>query len=114
MKNGGSAILDFLGRENFSDSSPAERHVVNQYVIRAERRDELKAHLAERGVATEVYYPIPLHLQECFADLGYREGQLPESERAARETLALPVYPELEDAQAEHVARSIADFYAGN
>jgi dTDP-4-amino-4,6-dideoxygalactose transaminase len=87
------------------------RHVWNQYVIRAQRRDELRQHLAAAGVGTEIYYPIPLHLQQCFAYLGYRSGQLPESERAAREVLALPVFPELSPAQIDHVAGTIQRFY---
>ena len=88
------------------------RHVWNQYVIRVQRRDELRQHLAAAGVGTEIYYPIPLHLQQCFAYLGYRAGQLPESERAAREVLALPVFPELLPAQVEHVTGTIQRFYS--
>jgi dTDP-4-amino-4,6-dideoxygalactose transaminase len=87
------------------------RHIFNQYVVRASRRDELKAHLLARQVGVEVYYPVPLHLQECFAGLNYRPGDFPESERAALETLALPIYPELSDAQARYVVESIAEFY---
>jgi dTDP-4-amino-4,6-dideoxygalactose transaminase len=87
------------------------RHVWNQYVIRAQRRDELRQHLAAAGVGTEIYYPIPLHLQQCFDYLGYRPGQLPEAERAAREVLALPVFPELSPAQIDHVAGTIQRFY---
>lgn len=88
-----------------------DRHIFNQYVIRAPRRDELKAHLVSRQIGVEVYYPVPLHLQECFAGLKYPPGAFPESERAARETLALPIYPELSDAQAEYVVASLAEFY---
>lgn len=89
-------------------SSPA-RHVYNQYVIRvpAERRDALRASLSDRGIGTEIYYPLGLHEQRCFADLGYRHGDLPETEAAAAETLALPIYPELEPAQHEHVVKSV-------
>lgn len=89
------------------------RHVYNQYVVRVARRDELRAFLQQRGIGTEVYYPLPLHLQECFAYLGYGRGAFPESERAAAETVALPIYPELTDAQAAWVVESIAAFYAG-
>ena len=87
------------------------RHVWNQYVIRAHRRDELRQYLTTAGVGTEIYYPIPLHLQQCFAYLAYRPGQLPEAERAAREVLALPVFPELSRAQIDHVAGTIERFY---
>ena len=87
-----------------------DRHVFNQYVIRVPRRDELRAHLDAEGIPSQVYYPLPLHLQPCFADLGYREGQLPESERASRETVALPVYPQLSDEQAERIVDAIRRF----
>lgn len=91
----------------------AGRHVYNQYTIRCERRDDLKDFLAERGVGTAVYYPIPLHLQPCFASLGYREGAFPESEKASREVLSLPVFPELEEAELEAVVAGIRAFYGG-
>jgi len=87
------------------------RHVWNQYVIRVRRRDELRQYLAAAGVGTEIYYPIPLHLQQCFTYLGYRSGQLPEAERAAHEVLALPVFPELSPAQIDHVAGTIQRFH---
>jgi dTDP-4-amino-4,6-dideoxygalactose transaminase len=89
-----------------------DRHIFNQYVIRLPRRDELQATLKRRGIGTEVYYPVPMHLQECFAYLGYGVGAFPESERAARETLALPVYPELTEAQVRYVVECVGDYFA--
>lgn len=88
-------------------------HVFHQYVIRAKRRDGLKAHLEACGVATRVFYPHPLHLQEVFRSLGHAAGDLPEAERASREVLALPVFPGLTEGEQSHVVRSIEQFYAG-
>ena len=85
-------------------------HVYNQYVIRTPRRDELKAHLAEQGIGTMIYYPSPLHTQPCFSDLGYQEGQFPHAEKACKEVLALPVYPELDRSKLEWIAETIAQF----
>jgi dTDP-4-amino-4,6-dideoxygalactose transaminase len=91
------------------------RHIYNQFVIRVSgsRRDELRTFLAGQGVSTEVYYPLPLHLQTCLEPLGYRPGAFPGSERAARETLALPIYPELLPAQQEYVVERIQSFFDG-
>lgn len=95
---------------------PAEHdrfHVYNLYTIRAARRDELRAHLQERGIGTAVYYPMPLHLQPCFAELGHREGEFPEAERAAREALSLPIFAELTLDEVERVAATVREFYVG-
>lgn len=94
---------------------PAEqagtRHIFHQYVVRARRRDELQAFLGERGITTRVYYPLSLHLQPCFRFLGYQEGAFPVSETLSRETLALPMFPELEVAEQERVVEEIGRFY---
>ena len=90
---------------------PNGRHVFNQYVIRVKKRDNLREYLAKEGIGTEIYYPVPLHLQECFRYLGCKRGNLPVSEKAAKETLALPIYPELTPEEQEYVVNKIAEFY---
>jgi dTDP-4-amino-4,6-dideoxygalactose transaminase len=87
------------------------RHIYNQYVIRVEQRDALREYLKNAGIGTEIYYPLSLHQQQCFAYLGYGAGSLPESERAAATTIALPIYPELSEVQIRYVVDSVAGFY---
>jgi len=86
------------------------RHVWHQYVIRTTRRDEMREFIAERKIGSEIYYPVPLHMQDALKSLGYREGSFPEAERAAREVLALPIYPELREEEQQIVVRSISRF----
>ena len=112
-----------LYRELFTDAGLTEqvglpyerenvRHIYNQFVVRVPgKRDELRAFLTEKGIGTDIYYPVSLHMQECFEYVGYKEGDLPESEKASRETLALPIYPELRPEQLEYVVDAIARFY---
>jgi dTDP-4-amino-4,6-dideoxygalactose transaminase len=102
----GSAPLRLLAR------SPQAKHVFHQYVIRAQRRDDLRKFLADRKIGSEVYYPLPLHLQPAFSYLGLKAGDLPVSEQAAKEVLALPMFPELAEAEIGWVVESIADFYS--
>ena len=97
--------------ERSSESSRGCRHIFHQYVLRVpEHRDALMAHLARAGVDTKIYYPIPLHRQKCFEYLGYREGDFPKTERAARETFALPLYPELSEEQQQYVVNAFRNF----
>jgi dTDP-4-amino-4,6-dideoxygalactose transaminase len=92
--------------------SPNARHVFHQYVVRAKRRDQLRQFLSGRNIGTEIYYPIPLHLQPCFAYLGLREGDLPISEQASKEVIALPMFPELTENEQKWVVESMAEFYS--
>lgn len=90
---------------------PVNESIFNQYTIRAQRRDELQAYLKGKGIGSAIYYPLPLHLQPCFAYLGYKAGAFPESERAAAEVLSLPIYPELTSAQLDEVVGAVRAFY---
>ena len=90
---------------------PANVSIYNQYTIRVPRRDELQAHLKSNGIGNSVYYPLPLHLQPCFEYLGYSEGAFPESEKAAKEVISLPIYPELTTAQLDEVIEAVREFY---
>jgi dTDP-4-amino-4,6-dideoxygalactose transaminase len=89
----------------------ANEHIFHQYTLRVERRDALQAHLKAKGIGSAIYYPVPLHLQPCFAHLGYQAGRLPQAERASREVLSLPVYPELTRQQLDYVIDAIRGFY---
>lgn len=98
------AVYKKDGIENF--------HTYHQYVVRVKKRDDLKQFLKEKGIATSIYYPLPLHLQKCFSDLGYKRGDFPEAEKASAEVLALPIYPELRSDQQEYVVSVISQFYS--
>jgi dTDP-4-amino-4,6-dideoxygalactose transaminase len=95
------------GRVTLPGEAAGRRHVYHQYVVRVADRDAVRRRLADRGVASSVFYPVPLHLQACFRDLGGREGDFPQAERAAREVLALPIFPELTDSEVERVAEAL-------
>jgi dTDP-4-amino-4,6-dideoxygalactose transaminase len=95
----------------YKNGGDKNHHIYNQYTIRAKNRDKLSAHLKDRAIGHDIYYPVPLHLQECFKDLGYRKGDFPVSEEAAGEVLSLPVYPELTPEQQDYIVGSISDFY---
>lgn len=100
-----------LDRVTLPSTKAGNFHVYNQYTVRVSKRDELRAHLKEKGVGTEIYYPLPMHLQDCYQDLGYRKGAFPLSERAAEEVMSLPIYAELSDAQLTYVVEMVADFF---
>jgi dTDP-4-amino-4,6-dideoxygalactose transaminase len=91
--------------------APGNEHIFHQYTLRVDRRDALQAHLKGKGIGNAIYYPVPLHRQPCFADLGYPAGSLPRSEEAALEVISLPIYPELERAQLDYVIEAIHGFY---
>ncbi len=106
-----TAAFEGLGPVRAPVSDPANEHIFHQYTIRVDRRDELRAHLQARNIASMIYYPIALHLQECFAHLGYQLGALPVTERAMAEVLSLPIYPELTEGQQDEVIQAIREFY---
>jgi len=105
-----SAFADLSGIQTPAIDA-ANESIYNQYTIRTERRDALQAHLTSKGIGTAIYYPIPLHLQQCFAYLGYKSGAFPESERASKEVLSLPVYPELTSVQQDEVIEAVRSFF---
>jgi dTDP-4-amino-4,6-dideoxygalactose transaminase len=98
-------------RVTLPPTAPGNFHVYNQFTVRVPKRDELRTFLKEKGVGSEVYYPLPMHLQNCYRDLGHQKGSFPLSERAAEEVMSLPIYPELTEAQQSYVVEMIAEFY---
>lgn len=106
------ATLDMSGRKGvvLPWERPGDRHIYNQFVLRVDKRDELRAHLSARGIGNEVYYPVPFHQQDCFANLGHQAGDFPVSEIAANQSIAIPIYPELSEAQQREVVEALAAF----
>jgi len=104
--------LTLSGKITLLKTLPGAHHIHHQYVVRAQKRDQLRAFLTEHGIGTEIYYPLALHLQKCFAWLGYAPGDLPEAEHAAADVLALPMFAELREEEQQYVVECIADFYS--
>ncbi len=114
LENSGLAARDLVHRPEavYKKSEVRNYHTYHQYVVRAKDRDKLQQFLKTKGVATLIYYPLSLHLQECFVDLDYKEGDFPMSENATQEVLALPIFPEMSESQQEYVVSSIREFYS--
>jgi dTDP-4-amino-4,6-dideoxygalactose transaminase len=106
------ADAKLLDRVTLPRTDKGNVHVYNQFTIRAQKRDELRAYLKDKGIGTEIYYPIPLHLQSCYRDLGHQKGAFPVSEKAAEDVLALPIYAELTDDQLAYVVATLKEFYS--
>jgi dTDP-4-amino-4,6-dideoxygalactose transaminase len=95
----------------YKDSDDKNYHIYNQYTLRVPFRDKLRQFLKEKDIGAEIYYPLPLHLQECFTDLGYKQGDLPEAEKASHQVISIPIYPEITTLQQEHIIQKILEFY---
>jgi dTDP-4-amino-4,6-dideoxygalactose transaminase len=109
---GTSAHVDATHPLALPTTAPEAKHIFHQYVLRADRRDALREFLQARQIGCEIYYPVPLHLQQCFGYLGYKPGDFPESERACQEVIALPIFPELTSDEQQTVVSAIAEFYS--